>query len=154
MPGRDRPRFDAVVAGAGPAGSVAALTLARGGARVALADKASFPRDKACGDLVGPRGVQVLADSAPINALAKVEPDDLAYLVYTSGTASRPKGVMHTQRSWMAELRTILLSREPLYARASAVVDTAGLDVDDAAARLIDAVEPVVTDDARMFARG
>ena len=62
MADRDRPGFDAVVVGAGPAGSVAALVLARGGARVALADKASFPRDKACGDLVGPRGVQVLAD--------------------------------------------------------------------------------------------
>src|ERR1700748_2466048 len=56
------PGFDVVVAGAGPAGSVAALVLARGGARVALVDKASFPRDKACGDLVGPRGVQVLAE--------------------------------------------------------------------------------------------
>ena len=55
-------RFDAVVVGAGPAGSIAALVLARSGARVALADKAAFPRDKACGDLVGPRGVQVLAD--------------------------------------------------------------------------------------------
>jgi geranylgeranyl reductase family protein len=55
-------RFDVVVVGAGPAGSVAALVLARGGARVALVDKASFPRDKACGDLVGPRGVQLLAD--------------------------------------------------------------------------------------------
>jgi geranylgeranyl reductase family protein len=54
--------FDVVVVGAGPAGSVAALVLARGGARVALADKAAFPRHKACGDLVGPRGVQVLTD--------------------------------------------------------------------------------------------
>ena len=52
--------FDVVVAGAGPAGSVAALVLARGGARVALVDKAAFPRDKACGDLVGPRGVGLL----------------------------------------------------------------------------------------------
>ena len=60
--GAGRDRFDAVVVGAGPAGSVAALVLARGGARVALADKAVFPRDKACGDLIGPRGVQVLED--------------------------------------------------------------------------------------------
>jgi len=55
-------RFDALVVGSGPAGSVAATVLARGGARVALVDKARFPRDKACGDLVGPRGVQLLAD--------------------------------------------------------------------------------------------
>ena len=55
-------RFDSVVIGSGPAGSVAALVLARGGARVALVDKATFPRDKACGDLIGPRGVQVLTD--------------------------------------------------------------------------------------------
>jgi len=57
-----RTQFDALVIGSGPAGSVAALVLARGGARVALVDKASFPRDKACGDMVGPRGVQLLTD--------------------------------------------------------------------------------------------
>ncbi|HEV3133893.1 MAG TPA: geranylgeranyl reductase family protein [Acidimicrobiia bacterium] len=55
-------RFDALVVGSGPAGSIAATVLARGGARVALVDKAKFPRDKACGDLVGPRGVQLLSD--------------------------------------------------------------------------------------------
>ena len=41
---------DALVIGAGPAGSIAALTLARAGARVRLIDRASFPRDKLCGD--------------------------------------------------------------------------------------------------------
>ncbi|HEX6568546.1 MAG TPA: geranylgeranyl reductase family protein [Acidimicrobiales bacterium] len=55
-------RADVAVIGAGPAGSAAALVLARAGARVALVDKTRFPRDKACGDLVGPRGVQVLDD--------------------------------------------------------------------------------------------
>src|ERR1017187_9843075 len=54
--------FDAVVAGAGPGRSVAASELARSGARVALVDKARFPRDKACGDLVGPRGVGLLGE--------------------------------------------------------------------------------------------
>jgi len=60
---------------------------------------------------------------------------------------------MADDRSAMAELRNILVSREPLYARASAVVDTAGLSVDAAAARLADAVRPVLQNQARMFAR-
>jgi menaquinone-9 beta-reductase len=55
-------RVDVLVVGAGPAGSIAALVLARAGADVALLDKARFPRDKACGDFIGPRGLQVLAD--------------------------------------------------------------------------------------------
>src|SRR5579863_7270612 len=54
--------FDVAVVGSGPAGSVAALVLARGGARVALIDKAAFPRDKACGDAVGPRAMALLAE--------------------------------------------------------------------------------------------
>ncbi len=59
MPGT---RYDVLVVGAGPAGSTAAVVLARGGARVALIDKSTFERDKACGDLVGPRGIAVLDD--------------------------------------------------------------------------------------------
>ncbi len=38
------------VIGAGPAGSAAAIHLKRGGAEVALIDKAHFPRNKVCGD--------------------------------------------------------------------------------------------------------
>jgi flavin-dependent dehydrogenase len=40
---------EAVVIGAGPAGSVAARELARRGVRVLLVDKATFPRPKVCG---------------------------------------------------------------------------------------------------------
>jgi XRE family aerobic/anaerobic benzoate catabolism transcriptional regulator len=58
---------------------------------------------------------------------------------------------MADDRSAMAELRNILVSREPLYARASAVVDTAGLSVDAAAGRLVDSVRPVLQNEARSF---
>jgi geranylgeranyl reductase family protein len=42
--------YDVLVVGAGPAGCAAAITLARGGRRVVVVDKARFPRDKCCGD--------------------------------------------------------------------------------------------------------
>ena len=41
--------YDAIVVGAGPAGSTAARSLAREGASVLLLDRARFPRDKPCG---------------------------------------------------------------------------------------------------------
>jgi XRE family aerobic/anaerobic benzoate catabolism transcriptional regulator len=80
----------------------------------------------------------------------KAEPEEHMARVRGQGDL-RP---MADDRSAMAELRNILVSREPLYARASAVVDTAGLSVDAAAARLNDAVTPVLQNEARAFARG
>jgi len=49
-------RFDVAIVGAGPAGSSAAIFLARRGYSVALLDKAVFPRDKLCGDFLNPAG--------------------------------------------------------------------------------------------------
>jgi XRE family transcriptional regulator, aerobic/anaerobic benzoate catabolism transcriptional regulator len=77
----------------------------------------------------------------------KAEPEEHMARVRGQGDL-RP---MADDRSAMAELRNILTSREPLYARASAVVDTAGLNVDAAAARLIEAVAPVLQNEARSF---
>ncbi|MCP4680470.1 MAG: geranylgeranyl reductase family protein [Deltaproteobacteria bacterium] len=48
---------DVIIAGAGPAGSAAAIHLARLGIHVVLLEKKSFPRDKVCGDFVGPVGL-------------------------------------------------------------------------------------------------
>jgi geranylgeranyl reductase family protein len=41
---------DVLIIGAGPAGSAAAITAVRQGLKVVVIDKASFPRDKCCGD--------------------------------------------------------------------------------------------------------
>jgi XRE family aerobic/anaerobic benzoate catabolism transcriptional regulator len=77
----------------------------------------------------------------------KAEPEEHMARVRGQGDL-RP---MADDRSAMAELRNILISREPLYARASAVVDTASLSVDAAAARLFNAVTPMLEQDAPMF---
>jgi geranylgeranyl reductase family protein len=53
-------RFDAIVVGAGPAGSTAALRLSRAGARVLLLDRERFPRDKPCGGGLTERAVKQL----------------------------------------------------------------------------------------------
>lgn len=51
---------DLAVVGAGPAGAIAACAAARRGLSVALIDRAVFPRDKTCGDGIGPGAVGVL----------------------------------------------------------------------------------------------
>ncbi|MDG2211301.1 MAG: geranylgeranyl reductase family protein [Acidimicrobiales bacterium] len=43
-------QVDIAIIGGGPAGSAAAITLAKSGRSVAIFDKAKFPRDKCCGD--------------------------------------------------------------------------------------------------------
>ena len=58
-----------LVVGAGPAGSATALRLARGGARVLLADRARFPRDKPCGGGLTGRALK----HAPCDVSAVVE---------------------------------------------------------------------------------
>ncbi|GAA3818637.1 geranylgeranyl reductase family protein [Cellulomonas soli] len=51
---------DVIVVGAGPAGASAAYHCAAAGLQVLLLDKASFPRDKICGDGLTPRAVAEL----------------------------------------------------------------------------------------------
>jgi geranylgeranyl reductase family protein len=52
--------WDAIIVGAGPAGSATALCLARAGHRVLLLDRARFPREKPCSEALNPGAVAAL----------------------------------------------------------------------------------------------
>jgi menaquinone-9 beta-reductase len=93
--------FDLIVVGAGPAGAAAALEARRlrADAAVLLVDKAAFPRDKPCGDGIGPHAVDelaalgataVLAGYPPIHGLRLRSPRGLE----VAGTPARPNHVV------------------------------------------------------------
>jgi menaquinone-9 beta-reductase len=59
------------ILGAGPAGSVAAIALARRGHRVTLFEKSAFPRDKVCGECLSATGIDVLGRLGLTDAFAR-----------------------------------------------------------------------------------
>ena len=81
-------RYDALVIGAGPAGSVAARLLAQAGWHVALAEKADFPRRKVCGEFISAATLQVLeACGVADEFLAAAGPPVLRVGIYAGDAA-------------------------------------------------------------------
>jgi geranylgeranyl reductase family protein len=62
---------EVLVVGAGPAGSAAAITLARAGLDVVLVDQHAFPRDKVCGDGLIPDAHNALRKLGVLDAVMR-----------------------------------------------------------------------------------
>jgi flavin-dependent dehydrogenase len=60
---------EVIVAGAGPAGALAATILATAGVRVQLFDRDRFPRAKLCGDTLNPGALRVLGAQLPLDPI-------------------------------------------------------------------------------------
>lgn len=87
--------YDAVIVGAGPSGSVAAHYMAKGGAKVALLDKETFPRDKYCGDAVCTPAIRILKD---MGVLQELIDNNEAHFADAGGFVS-PSGISYIGNS-------------------------------------------------------
>jgi len=101
--------YDIVIVGAGPAGATAAYAAERRGLHVALIDRACFPRDKPCGDGIGPGAVTVtrqlglsdiFARDIPVAAVTVAGPDGAELNVTTSEMGSAVYGYIVPRRDF------------------------------------------------------
>jgi flavin-dependent dehydrogenase len=136
--------IDVLIAGAGPAGAMAAIVLARAGARVILLDRDAFPRDKLCGDTLNPGAVRLLGghrlvggpltDALTLGGMYVTGPGASVHARY--GPA--PKGMAVTRRVfdiWLIEqavaagarFESGVTVREPLIEAAAGVPVVRGL---------------------------
>ncbi|HKJ56861.1 MAG TPA: geranylgeranyl reductase family protein [Nitriliruptoraceae bacterium] len=111
---------DLAIVGAGPAGSAAALR-ARAlapGLDVVLVDANDFPRDKVCGDGIGPEGLDVLARLDADDVVADAPRLDQIEVVAPSGRRARGRapraGVVVPRRRFDARLRDLAIGRGAL----------------------------------------
>jgi 2-polyprenyl-6-methoxyphenol hydroxylase-like FAD-dependent oxidoreductase len=69
--------YDAIIVGAGPAGSTAAILLARAGWSIALIEKHAFPRRKVCGECIAATNLPLLDALGVGPAFAKLAGPEL-----------------------------------------------------------------------------
>ena len=65
--------YDAIIVGAGPAGSSAAIYCNKLGLNTLLLDKSIFPRDKICGDALSGKSVKILEELDLLQDLDKLD---------------------------------------------------------------------------------
>jgi menaquinone-9 beta-reductase len=123
----ERP-FDVAISGAGPAGASLALRLARKGMRVALLDRASFPRDKLCGEFLSPEAWGAL-ERLGLGDL----PDRLGHRPIVRGRLSTPRGRVIDAELAAADRPGIGLSRSALDSALVLAARRAGAEVFTAA---------------------
>ena len=99
--------FDVIIAGAGPAGSSAAIHLARRGLRVLLVEQKKFPRPKLCGEFISPECRQHFEKLGVAVAMSGAGPSMISETVFYSARGHH----LSIPSRWFGEPAALGLSR-------------------------------------------
>ena len=115
--------IDVIIVGAGPAGSIAALKLARAGANLIVLERARFPRHKLCGDTINPGAVRELEAAGVAGCIRPLA-------LEVSGMRVSGAGGVTVEGSYPAPLTGLALSRDVLDATLADAARAAGARVE------------------------
>ena len=117
--------YDVIIAGAGPAGTSAAIQLATNGLRVLLVEQKKFPRPKLCGEFISPECQDHFQRLGVAREIICSEPAAISETVFYSNRGHH----VSVPSNWFSERMALGLSRavmdDVLLRRAAAV----GVDV-------------------------
>ena len=119
-------KYDVIIAGGGPAGSSAAIHLARRGARVLLAEQKKFPRPKLCGEFISPECITQFERLGVSDQMLASSPSALTETVFYSQGGAR----VSVPSEWFSKGGVALgLSRAEMDERLLRRAAAAGVDV-------------------------
>lgn len=78
------PEYDLAIVGAGPAGATAAMYAAREGLSAIVLDRATFPRDKICGDALGGKSMSVLDELGLVQDIERLQGAEIDHVILSS----------------------------------------------------------------------
>jgi len=81
------PEYDLAIVGGGPAGATAAMYATRQGLRAVVLDRATFPRDKICGDALSGKSMSVLDELGLMEDVARLEGAEIRHIILASPKA-------------------------------------------------------------------
>ena len=99
--------FDVIIAGAGPAGSSAAIHLAQNGVRVLLVEQKKFPRAKLCGEFISPECRRHFQNLGVAQAMLAAGPTALVETVFYSSRGDH----VTIPSAWFGDPAALGLSR-------------------------------------------
>ena len=76
--------YDLIIVGGGPSGAAATLYARRHGLRTLLLDKATFPRDKVCGDALSGKSVAILRELDLLDGVRRLPGAAISRIIFTS----------------------------------------------------------------------